>query len=301
MLVKLVITNGRLEFLNLNNGNNQILNEVKVPLAVSGCVQVDDIAFAEAQTNWDIGDGTYSENCSGDLTYVPDDSFEQALIDLGYDDVLDDYVLTANIDTIAELTVNEKNISDLTGLEAFEALEVLDCYSNRLTQLDVSQLKNLKVLLCGFNVIESLITKKNSELEELDISFNHILELDLSQNSKLTNLYTHFNRFDSLDVSKNVNLKTLEIGSRSSFEQLDISNNLALVDLSIIDTGLHSLDVSQNPLLSSLNVIENPSLTCIKVANLEEALTQSRWYKDDGASYSENCDHLRPCELVHYH
>ena len=28
-------------------------------------------------------------------TYVPDDNFEQALIDLGYDDVLDDYVLTA--------------------------------------------------------------------------------------------------------------------------------------------------------------------------------------------------------------
>ena len=27
-------------------------------------------------------------------TYVPDDNFEQALIDLGYDDVLDDYVLT---------------------------------------------------------------------------------------------------------------------------------------------------------------------------------------------------------------
>ena len=30
-------------------------------------------------------------------TYVPDDNFEQALIDLGYDDVLNDTVLTANI------------------------------------------------------------------------------------------------------------------------------------------------------------------------------------------------------------
>ena len=26
-------------------------------------------------------------------TYVPDDNFEQALIDLGYDDELDDYVI----------------------------------------------------------------------------------------------------------------------------------------------------------------------------------------------------------------
>ena len=31
------------------------------------------------------------------ITYVPDDNFEQALIDLGYDDVLDDSVPTANI------------------------------------------------------------------------------------------------------------------------------------------------------------------------------------------------------------
>ena len=30
-------------------------------------------------------------------TYVPDNNFEQALIDLGYDDVLDDSVPTANI------------------------------------------------------------------------------------------------------------------------------------------------------------------------------------------------------------
>ena len=30
-------------------------------------------------------------------TYVPDNNFEQALIDLNYDDTLDDSVLTANI------------------------------------------------------------------------------------------------------------------------------------------------------------------------------------------------------------
>ena len=33
-------------------------------------------------------------------TYVPDDNFEQALIDLGYDTTLDDSVLTANISSI---------------------------------------------------------------------------------------------------------------------------------------------------------------------------------------------------------
>jgi len=34
----------------------------------------------------------------GQTNYVPDDNFEQALIDLDYDDTLDDYVLMENID-----------------------------------------------------------------------------------------------------------------------------------------------------------------------------------------------------------
>ena len=47
-------------------------------------------------------------------TYVPDDKFEQALIDLGYDTTLDDYVLTANISGVTTLNVSNKEISDLT-------------------------------------------------------------------------------------------------------------------------------------------------------------------------------------------
>ena len=53
-------------------------------------------------------------------TYVPDDNFEQALIDLGYDDTLDDYVLTANISGVTSLKLHNQGaglgISDLTGI-----------------------------------------------------------------------------------------------------------------------------------------------------------------------------------------
>ena len=45
-------------------------------------------------------------------TYVPDDKFEQALIDLGYDTTLDDSVLTANISDVTSLDVMDKEISD---------------------------------------------------------------------------------------------------------------------------------------------------------------------------------------------
>ena len=49
-------------------------------------------------------------------TYVPDDNFEQKLIDLGYDDVLDDYVTTNNINTVTELNIRGSSIEDFTGL-----------------------------------------------------------------------------------------------------------------------------------------------------------------------------------------
>ncbi len=75
----------------------------------------------------------------GQLTYVPDDNFEQKLINLGYDNVLDDYVLTASINTVTNLNVNSQNISDLTGIEDFTSLTYLDCENNQLTTLDVSQ------------------------------------------------------------------------------------------------------------------------------------------------------------------
>ena len=68
-------------------------------------------------------------------TYVPDDKFEQALIDLGYDTTLDDSVLTANISGVTSLNVGEKEISDLTGIEAFAALTQLECWNNQLTSL----------------------------------------------------------------------------------------------------------------------------------------------------------------------
>ena len=55
-------------------------------------------------------------------TFIPDDAFEQALINFGYDDVFDDSVTTASIDTILTLYINNMGISDLSGIEDFSSL-----------------------------------------------------------------------------------------------------------------------------------------------------------------------------------
>ena len=64
----------------------------------------------------------------GQKTYVPDDNFEQRLINLGYDfGAINGSVYTASIDTVTSLNVFNQNISDLTGIEDFTALTYLNC------------------------------------------------------------------------------------------------------------------------------------------------------------------------------
>lgn len=60
-------------------------------------------------------------------TFVPDDNFEQELIYLGYDDELDDSVITSNINTVTFLNVFNRSIHDLTGIKDFTALQELSC------------------------------------------------------------------------------------------------------------------------------------------------------------------------------
>ena len=65
---------------------------------------------------------------SAQFTYIPDDNFEQALINLGYDFILDDNIETIAIDSITSLYINGLGIVDLTGIASFISLKDLFCY-----------------------------------------------------------------------------------------------------------------------------------------------------------------------------
>ena len=92
----------------------------------------------------------------GQFTFVPDDNFEQALINLGVDFLLDDYVDTQGIDTITYLYIPSNSIADLTGIKDFTALRELYCYSNQLTFLDLSNNSQLFEVSCGNNQLASI-------------------------------------------------------------------------------------------------------------------------------------------------
>ena len=120
-------------------------------------------------------------------TYVPDNNFEQRLIDLGYDSSLDDSVLTNNISSLTTLDISHKGISDLTGLQDFSNLETLICFHNSFTRLDtiLSTLLFLKNLDCSFNSLISLDLSKNLLLSQLDAKYNQLQTLNLDNNHNL--------------------------------------------------------------------------------------------------------------------
>ena len=126
-------------------------------------------------------------------TYVPDDAFEQALIDQGFDNVLDDSVNTNNINGETALYIIQKGIFDLTGIEGFSSLTVLDCSHNELTSLDVSQNNLIESLSCSSNELSALDLTLNTALEILKCNSNGITALDLSQNSALNQLLCYNN------------------------------------------------------------------------------------------------------------
>ena len=87
----------------------------------------------------------------GQYTNVPDANFELALLNLGYDFVIDGVVETSAIDTITELYINNENIADLTGIEDFIALKSLFCYNNNLSTINLSNNTQLFEVTCSGN------------------------------------------------------------------------------------------------------------------------------------------------------
>ena len=243
------------------------------------------------------------------FTYVPDDSFEQKLIDLGYDDVLDDHVKTINIKNVVELDVEYLNIKDLTGIKGFESLTILRCKGNELTSLDLSNNTYLETLSCRYNQLTSLDVSNSTSLKSLGCSSNQLKNLNVRNNTLLENLWCDRNKLTSLDVRNNTSLKYLTFGI-NQLTSLDLSNNTSLEKLNCHNNELTSLDVSKNTSLerlscdvnklTSLDVSYNTLLwelkcnynwlTCIKVNESQFINRISNWITDDTSLWSLDCD-----------
>lgn len=209
------------------------------------------------------------------VTLIPDSDFEQRLVNLGLDNVLDGQVLTANIDTVQSLNLGSFWVNDLTGIQNFTALRYLYCQVNSLSTLDLSQNLNLIYLNCGANDLTNLDVSNNVMLESLSFYSNNITSIDLSQNSNLKLLYCRDNELTNLDVSSCPLLETLRF-ENNLITSIDLSQNPLLRGLNCGNNLMTSLDLSQNDSIVGLtfhynnfNSIDVSNLSIFKVLDFE--------------------------------
>lgn len=190
-------------------------------------------------------------------TNFPDANF-RSYVQKEFDKNGDKKLSSAEIATVKKIQANAMGIKSLDGVGFFTALETLQCWDNKLTELDVS---------------------KNTKLTSLSCSGNKLTELDVSKNTELTRLYCGSNKLTALDVSKNAKLEMLDCESDSSYSymqltELDVSQNTALKKLNCYGvkmkelnvsgcTALEELDCGGNR-LTALDVSENTNLTILR-------------------------------------
>ncbi len=223
-----------------------------------------------------------------DTISVPDARFKTSLLNAtnkygeSYNiaETPDGRIVVPDISQINFLNLNKKNISDLTGLEAFTFLETLycsdnlltslnvsnnrklsylRCSENQLTHLDLSNNDSLSILFCDQNQLQSIDVSQNSILKWLVVYNNQLSNLDVRSNPNIQYLYCYQNNLSSIDLSQNAALRWL-LCNTNQLQSLDLEANLNLEFLYCHQNQLQTLDLSQNTKIEKLKCYANPLL-----------------------------------------
>ena len=297
-LTRVEVESNSLTSFNMKNGNNTSITRFKAE-GNSGltCIDVDDVQYSI--DNWDDIDTqtSFSLDCStsggGDTVSIPDANFEQALIDEGIDSdgTINGQVLKSDIEIVTSLTIIGLNISDLTGIEAFDALGSLWVDNNSLTNIDLSQNTSLTILGISGNQLTSIDVSNNTALGALSVNDNQLTALDVSSNTNLVQLFVNNNQLSNLDISLLTSLEELSVIG-NYLTSLDASQNVVMDFLKCNDNNLQSLNVQNgnNTQMdsSSFDATTNTNLMCIEVDDV--SYSETNWTGiDSQTSFSIDC------------
>jgi Leucine-rich repeat (LRR) protein len=167
---------------------------------------------------------------------------------------------------VGHINVSNLSISDLTGIEAFTSLKVLNCFNNQLTTIDLSGNTSLQSLYCNNNQITSLDLSANINLFQLQCNHNQLTTLNLSANTALKYVYCQENSLNTLNV---IGLSKLAIlyCANNNLSTINISDNDSLVELDISYNNITSLNLVECKKLQVINVKENELTTFNTMAN----------------------------------
>ena len=217
-----------------------------------------------------------------------------------FDDDGDGRIIGREVRDIREMNVSELGFTSLSGIEAFENLEVLDCSYNELSSLDLRHNKKLKTLDCDYNPLTSLDVSGFTSLQSLYcFSTNLMTSLNASGCTSLqdlgfgimsvaninlsgcTNLKIDFwqsaavyAKFETIDISDCPGVQRMMLSVMPQLTSVDVSGCTNLQFLNTNQCNLTTLDVSGCTSLQTLQCLDNPLTNldvsgCINLQNLK--------------------------------
>ncbi len=237
---------------------------------------------------------TFSFGASAQNVNIPDANFKAYLVGNTAINTNGDTEIQVSEATAytGQIACSNLGITDMTGLEAFTNITILQCIQNTFTSLDVSQNTALTLLNCQATSITSIDVSQNTALQYLYINNTGINNIDLSQNTALLAVQCHGINLSSLDVSQNPNLSYLKCDN-NNLTVLDVSQNPNLSNLRCEGNNLTELNMKNvsTTTLTTFNATSNPNLTCIDVDDVN--LATAAWTNIDAtASFSLNCNSI---------
>lgn len=211
---------------------------------------------------------------------IPDANFEAELIAQGIDT---DGIVNGQISTVdaeaktGTLNVNNKSISDLTGIEAFINITQLRFDDNSVSTIDISVLTGLTQIRGANNNLSTINVSSNTNLTQIRLQNNNLGSLDIATNTALRRLYLQNNALPALNTSTNTLLQRLYIqnqGDGTILTSLNVASNNALQILVASNNNISTIDLSTNSALTNLQLVNNNLSTIVLTNNT--LLTQLR-------------------------
>lgn len=293
-LSKLKCADNNLTELNLSNGTNTLMNGASDMQAYNNpnltCILVDDTTYSNNTWTWIDAQTSFNTNCVCTVN-IPDANFKAYL--LGQSTINTngntEIECTEANNVMGALNLNNLNIADLTGIEAFTSLFSLSFNNNQVTSLDLSQNLTLTSVVGVNNQLNTIILGNNQQLQSVYLQNNQLSSIDVSGLINLELLSLDDNLFTSIDVTTNTNLLTLTF-SNNDLTNIDVSQNPLLEDFIMENNMISSLDLTNNLQLDNFKSINNPliSLFIDGIATFETFMVSGSMVDSIDLSFNPN-------------
>lgn len=129
--------------------------------------------------------------------FIPDANFKEALVENTAINTNEDEEISESEAAAFDgnLTINGRNIEVLTGIEAFENIQVLSAFNNAITEVDLSSNLALTQVLLEHNQLTTLDVSMLPLLEDLKVHTNDLQSLNVANgnNENFTRMEAHNN------------------------------------------------------------------------------------------------------------